>query len=470
MDEWRSPTGARSGHPSAVVWIRLAPVALLLIVGATAIPVDFRSPAIQHISWSFNPRDFVLNILLFIPLGAALAGRRWYVVIAASVLLSLAVEVLQLAQAGRHAGPIDILGNVTGGLLGSLCHRVRTSMVRFESGFVSMNRRLFIVVALVAGGAPLLAIAVPGTPHDFSNWDSAYGLAISDEFTRDRSWDGTLMAWAVYDRPIQRDVIRDLVGLQFPHDTRSGFGQFPVDPVVYWENPDPREPSGFLEIGPETSTKVHQRLGGTGTMSLLAWFRVNDVEQAEVERIVTFSRDQFHRNFTLGQDGKAVEFRLRTPATGPNGILPVTRTTAILEAGRSYFVAATYDGFVSRVFVDGELLGRKNLAASAAAFPDLHDAALPLVLAVCGGCLAGVLIAFSSWARRSVRCILGCAGGLVVVAGVWALGATPAWPVHPVSPLWGIAPPVAGGLVAALSLVVRPLAGEDRELPRNHSR
>jgi hypothetical protein len=54
----------------------------------------------------------VLNILLFIPLGAALAGRRWYVVIAASGLLSLAVEVLQLAQAGRHAGPADILENV----------------------------------------------------------------------------------------------------------------------------------------------------------------------------------------------------------------------------------------------------------------------------------------------------------------------------------------------------------------------
>ena len=98
-----------------------------------------------------------------------------------------------------------------------------------------MNRRLFLVFALVAGVAPYLAITEPGKPHDFSNWDSMYGLAISDEFTRDRSWGGTLMAWAVYDRPIQRDVIRDLAGLQFSHDTRCGFGQFPVDTVVYWQ-------------------------------------------------------------------------------------------------------------------------------------------------------------------------------------------------------------------------------------------
>jgi hypothetical protein len=469
MDVWRLPAGVRSDGPPAAVWINLAPVALLLIVGATTIPVDFRLPATQLISWSFDARDFALNILLFIPLGAALAGRRWYVVIAASGLFSLSVEVLQLAQAGRHAGPIDILGNVVGGLLGSLCQRVRTSMVRFESGCVSMNRRLFIVVALVAAVAPLLAIAVPGTPHDFSNWDSTYELAISDEFTRDRSWGGTLMAWAVYDRPIQRDAIRDLARLQFSDETRPGFDEFPVDPVTYWENPDSRAPSGFLEMSPEASAKVHERLAGTGAMSLLAWFRVNDLEQVDVERIVTFSRDQYHRNFTLGQEGGALEFRLRTPATGLNGILPVTRTMAILEVGRSYFVAATYDGFVSRIFVDGELLGRKNLAASAAAFPDLHDTSLPLVFAGCGGCLAAVLIAFSGWTRRSVRCLLGCAGGLVVVAAVWGLGAMPAWPVHPVNPIWGIAPPLAGGLVAALSLAVGPLAGADREVPLNHS-
>jgi hypothetical protein len=470
MNGGRSATAARSGDPSAVVRIKLAPVALLLIVGATAIPVDFRSPAIQLISWSVDPRDLVLNFLLFVPLGAALAGRRWYVVIAASGLLSLAVEVLQLAQAGRHSGPSDILGNVAGGLLGSHCQRLRTGLLRIESGHLSMNRWLFFVVALVAGVAPLLAIAVPGTPHDFSNWDATYGLAISDEFTRDRSWDGTLVAWAVYDHPIQRDVILDLAGRQSPHDSESNFGQLPFDPVVSWENPDPREPSGFLEMSPETSTRVHDRLGSAGTMSLLAWFRVNDLEQADLERIVTFSRDQFHRNFTLGQDGGTVAFRLRTPSTGLNGILPDTRTSEILEPGRSYFVAATYDGSVSRIFIDGELMGRENLAASAAAFPGLHDAGLPPVLAACGGCLAGVLITFSGWTRRSVRCLLGCAGGLVVVAAVWALGATPAWPVHPVSPLWGIAPPVAGGLVVALSLAVGPPVGEARTLPRNRSR
>jgi hypothetical protein len=462
MNERRLPTGSRSNDPSATVWIRLAPVALLLIVGATTIPVDFRLPAIQLIPSPFNPGDFALNILLFIPLGAALAGRRWYVVIAASGLVSLAVEVLQLVQAGRHAGPIDILGNMAGGLLGSLCQRVRTSIVRFESGALILNRRLFIIAAFVTGGALLLAIAVPGTPHDFSNWDSTYKLAISDEFTRDCSWGGTLVAWAVYDRPIQRNVIRDLVGVQIPPETRSGFDPLPAEWVVYWENPEPRKPSGFLEMAPEVSAKVHQRLAGTGTMSLLAWFRVNDLEQVNVERIVTFSRDRRHRNFALGQYGKVLEFRLRTPATSLDGNQPATRTSATLEAGRSYFVAATYDGFVSRVFVDGDLLGRGNLAANAAVFPYLHDAALPLVLAVCGGCLAGVLIAFSGWRRRSARCFLGCTGGLVVAAAVWALEATPAWPVPSASLFLGIAPPVAGALVVAMSFAAGPYAGAGR--------
>ncbi len=459
-----------SPDPAAVVWIRLAPIALLLIIGATTIPADFRSPATELISWSLDPRDFVLNLLLFIPLGAALSGRRWVVVLAALGLLSLSIEVLQLAQAGRHAGPADILANVAGGGLGSRFQHVRSSWLSVEGGYLKMSYRPFLAVALVGGLGLLLAIAVPGKPHDFSNWDPTYRLAISDEITRDRSWGGTLVAWAIYDRAIPGDDIRDWLGRQLPDDMKFSFGQLPFVPVGYWDNPDPRKRAGFLEMSPDTAAKVYERLERTGTMSLLAWFRVNDLEQLEDERIVTFSRDQFHRNFTLTQNGGSVGFRLRTPTTGLNGFRPHAQTMEILEPGRDYFVAATYDGFVSRVFVDGELMARENLAASGAAIPGLHDTSLPLVLALCGGCVAGGLIASCGRARRSVRVLLGCAGGLVVVAAVYSLGATPAWPVNPVSPFWRLTPPIMGGLVVAFSLTVAPFEAGDRARIRMQSR
>lgn len=461
MDGGWSGKPTRSHEPSATVWLRLMPLALLLIAGATLIPVDFRTAAIGNISWSVNTRDLLLNTLLFIPLGAALAGRRWYVVIAVSGLLSLGVEVLQLAQASRHAGPADMVANAAGGLIGSVYVGSRSRLIRVESGYVGINRWLLLSVAAVVGLGLLLAVAVPGTSSDFSNWNSTYRLVIADEATRDRSWNGTLVAFAVYDRPIQRDVIRDLA-LPLPsHGLRNGqsFG-----PVAYWENPDPQQPSRFLELSPEMSTSVHDRLVATGRMSLLAWFRVADLEQTDLERIVSFSRDPFHRNFTLGQEASALAFRLRTPGTGLNGYLPETRTTQILESGRSYFVAATYDGFVSRVFVDGDLQGRENLAANAAVFPDLHDATLPLVLAVCGGCSAALFVMPFGRTSASVRSLLGCAGGLVVIAASWVAGATPEWSVHPAGPLWWVAPPVVGGLVVALSISVGAHPEFDREL------
>jgi hypothetical protein len=333
-----------------------------------------------------------------------------------------------------------------------------------------MNRSLFLAVAFVAGLAPLLAMAVSGTPHDFSNWDSTHRLAIADEFTRDRSWRGTLEAFAIYDRHIDGGAIRELADRVFPADEGFELGQLPFEPVAYWKNLNPGKPTGFLELSLDTSTRVYESLERSGKMSLLAWLRVNDLEQIEAERIVTLSRDQYNRNFTLGQEGGVLEFRLRTPATGSNGYEPHARTAEILEPGRSYFVAATYDGFVSRIFVDGELLGRKSLAGSAARVPWLHDLNLPLVLALCGGCFAGVLVVLSRRTRSSVRFLLGCAGGLLVVAVVWMLGEeVPVWPVRPVTPLWRIVPPLVGGLVVALSLTIRP-PGADTNVPRSQPR
>lgn len=458
-----------AADPPTVVCIKIAPAALFLIVVATVIPAEFRTVAMEVLSLSVDPRDFVFNILLFIPLGAALAGRRWYVVIAASGLLSLSVEVLQIAQASRHAGLADIFANVTGGFLGSLCQNVRIGSFQIESGCVSMNRSAFCVVALIVAILLFLGIAVPGGLHDFSNWDPTYRLAIGDEITRDRSWDGTLMAWAVYDRAIQGDAIEELADGEFSEQRGAVFHRLPTDPVAYWENPDPLGPSRFLEMSREISTKVHKRLKATGKLSLLTWFRVKDLEQVDLMRIFTFSRDPFHRNFTIGQEGGVLEFRLRTPATDLNGRNPSTRTKNILEPGESFFVAATYDGFVSRVFVDGELMARENLAASAAVFPLLHDTSLPLILAVCGACLGGALIVFFGQTWRSIDFLLGGTGGLVVIVAIWALGAAPAWPVYPVSSLWRIAPPVAGGLIAALSLVMERDRGPGRNTPQSHS-
>ncbi|MCC6774310.1 MAG: VanZ family protein, partial [Gemmatimonadaceae bacterium] len=67
--------------------------------------------------------DAVLNVLLFVPLGAALAAAtgRWGASLAVPVALSLAIEFLQLTViTGRDASVLDLLTNATGGLIGAL--------------------------------------------------------------------------------------------------------------------------------------------------------------------------------------------------------------------------------------------------------------------------------------------------------------------------------------------------------------
>jgi len=75
-----------------------------------------------------NPTDFVLNILLYIPLGAAVALavqhriRRWYVSMPAGflagALLAVAVEFIQLFSSSRVGSTTDMLTNSGGALIG----------------------------------------------------------------------------------------------------------------------------------------------------------------------------------------------------------------------------------------------------------------------------------------------------------------------------------------------------------------
>ena len=42
-------------------------------------------------------------------------------------------------------------------------------------------------------------------PGDFSSWDKDYRLALGDEFTRDRPWQGELFLVAIFSRALSRD-------------------------------------------------------------------------------------------------------------------------------------------------------------------------------------------------------------------------------------------------------------------------
>jgi len=77
-----------------------------------------------------------------------------------------------------------------------------------------------------------------------------------------------------------------------------------------------------------------------------------DLRQTGPARIISFSTDGYHRNFTLCQERDSLILRLRTPRTGVNGMSPQT-TLCRIAAGKAYHVVVSYSPGRLTCYLDG---------------------------------------------------------------------------------------------------------------------
>jgi len=106
---------------SANVWLSLA---ILAVLGATLFPstaTDIQSWSNCVICGERGVADAILNVALFVPLGAAFALRGWSGLRAClpAALLSSAIELAQLFIPGRDSSLGDALFNTCGAVLGN---------------------------------------------------------------------------------------------------------------------------------------------------------------------------------------------------------------------------------------------------------------------------------------------------------------------------------------------------------------
>jgi len=78
-----------------------------------------------------------------------------------------------------------------------------------------------------------------------------------------------------------------------------------------------------------------------------------DLRQGGPARIISFSSDGYHRNFTLAQQDDRLLLRLRTPRTGDNGMRPET-TLCRLTAGKTHHVIVSYSPGRLTCYLDGK--------------------------------------------------------------------------------------------------------------------
>jgi glycopeptide antibiotics resistance protein len=370
---------------------------ILLVLVTTLFPFNFTFKdgfGIKEIVNSFNNqsnfRDWLGNVLLFVPFGFGLAGlsqksklrgiAALIGVLFASFCLSLTVEFLQVFLPGREPTFSDLLLNSVSGVLGFLgFNRWGAKVLSQSSASVTqITKRLslkYLTVCLL--GYLTLAVGISlalQTGTNLSNWDKSFPLLLGNELTGDRPWQGYISEIFIVDRALSQDEVASLffdksfsatfedsvlayyqlIGKGNYHDQT---GQLP-DLVWQGEYRDIEEtegvffsPSHWLATT-EPAALISQKLRETSQFTLSTTIATADTTQMGLARIVSLSGSPYHRNFTLAQEGADLILRLRTPITGENGINPQMMIPDVFVDTDFHHLIITYDGSVIQFYVD----------------------------------------------------------------------------------------------------------------------
>lgn len=367
------------------------------MLGATLFPFDFFWPtgfSIQTIPASFfhptNLNDQIENILLFIPFGFGLTGwiQRtrlekivvFILVLAASASFSFTVEVIQIFLPSRSSTISDVVTNTIGGCLGFAGFSLGKSEIPgYLATRIAKIRGLLSIQTLAAcfvGYATLtvlIAIALQNATN-LGHWNPAFPLLLGNEATGDRPWQGYISQVYVADKAFsQEDVARTFSHQQPPSAIANslvayyqftGKGSYPDQtrqlPELSWQGQSPETvPERGVVLSSHhwlktttPATLMAQKIRGTSQFTLGATIATAEPAQTGPARIISFSGSLYERNFTLGQEGTDLVFRLRTPITGDNGITPEFIIPNIFADNRFHSVIVTYDGSVLRFYID----------------------------------------------------------------------------------------------------------------------
>jgi VanZ family protein len=393
--------------PITAYRLRLLPLAFALIVVTTAMPVE-RRPAVWW-DGTIEPLDLAVNLLLYMPLGLALRRWPWRRVLLVAALLSAVIELAQVWNSDRHASPGDVVANAIGALLAVWAGRRRWRDHTAPSAGIPIGGRTVkgvlcaAVALLVVGNLPARSTAVTG-------WDSEYPLLLGNEVTGDCPWRGTIEHLALIPGRRSRAELRDAAGI-------SAGATFVTPAAMVVDG------GAGVRLPTEVARNLARSVQEQGALTVVARIVPVDTNLNGPASIVSFANDPHHRNFDLGQEGRRLVFRIRTPLSGDDAAWQLVKSTPVLEAGLPVTVVASYDGQVARLHLDGQLRGRANFAATGYAAPMLVDEELPAVCAVVGAMLALIARALVGGRGRWATVLVGLVAGAVTMAlPVWAPG------------------------------------------------
>lgn len=371
---------------------------LIFILFATLYPFNFSvrfAVSLSNILNSFYHSSYlgdqIKNVILFLPFGLGLTGflhksklRKLYTyagVLAASFSLSFLVEALQVFLPSRSSTISDLITNFTGGALGMVCFYLwKRKYFSYTVGFIN-TKVCFSIQGLTICfiGYMTLTFLISMSlqnPNNlsFRNWDEAFPLLLGNERSGDRPWKGSISELSISDRAISDDEIKlaffdkDLANVAGNSLLASysliGNGSYSDRtghlPNLVWQGKSSAAPvAGSVAVNsdrwlstPTPATALTQRLRQTSQFTLSTIVATADTTQSGPARLVSLSQDVFHRNFTLGQNGTNLDFRLRTPIAGVDGCYPEVVVPDVFADKNFHHLIVTYDGSNLRFYID----------------------------------------------------------------------------------------------------------------------
>jgi glycopeptide antibiotics resistance protein len=349
-----------------------------------------------------NPGDFLANILLFIPWGFCVAGipaarrsrGRWTLVtLGLGLVLSGLVEFLQLGLPSRNPALADILANLLGVVAGARLETFRGERLRSRWRSLETIITNALTIRVLVGLLAIHLVLVFGMfrfarhQSSFSNWDSGFHLNLGNESTSDRPWRGSLGGVRLWRSVLPGEEIdrlltgetsnpgldKDLLWSFDPSQPLVADNMAAHAPDLVWRPAPPTEmkqetvqlSAKHWLISRQPAARLSEALKLAGRFTLSVMVQTGDTAQTGPSRIVSLSADPYQRNFTLGQEGPDLVFRLRTPFTGLNGASPALTVSGVFAEAMRRNVVVTYDGATLSVYPGaGESPVRLNLIFS----------------------------------------------------------------------------------------------------------
>jgi len=341
--------------------------------------------------------DFLQNIGYFVPWGVLVylflgspQDRTSSLVLSAVLvggMVSFAIELCQLFFS-RHPSVFDVLANTFGAVLGAMLCAISPMDVRSVArrflARAEQSRVLWLIVILF-GAVPFIVFVSKSPWFDFHNWDRDFTFQLGNEATLDRPWLGTIYRTAIYNRALSPEEVARHYKLGVSQKPLRGHGNKNLIALYMFDEgrgTKVRDVSGYeprlnLTLSPSShfrwlrghngieilkpailksegpAEKLVDGVRASNELSIEVWMMPANAEQKGPARIVSLSHDPVARNFTVGQDGLDIDFRLRTPISGANGTAINLRTQNGPVALRKTHLVATYKRGVEKLYFDG---------------------------------------------------------------------------------------------------------------------